>query len=109
MRFPEHPRNSKGYAAATQEIQAEIHRLWKWLGEMHELGRPRRATPPRREKVPEGVVPLQAIHAYSCAAITLRQNPPSPLPRLPALPSVECGFWLGARNAEVRRNHQEWH
>jgi len=52
MRFPEHPRNSKGYAAATKEIQTEIHRLWKWLVEMHELGRPRRATPPRREKVP---------------------------------------------------------
>ena len=35
------PRNSKGYAAATQEIQAEIRRLWEWLVRMHELGRPR--------------------------------------------------------------------
>jgi 1-acyl-sn-glycerol-3-phosphate acyltransferase len=52
MRFPEHPRNSKGYAAATKEIEAEIRRLWEWLVHMHELGRPRRATPPRRETVP---------------------------------------------------------
>jgi 1-acyl-sn-glycerol-3-phosphate acyltransferase len=52
MRFPEHPRNSKGYAAATKEIEAEIRRLWEWLVYMHELGRPRHATPPRRETVP---------------------------------------------------------
>lgn len=48
MRFPEHPRNSKGYAAASEEIMAEITRLWKWLVGIHELGRPRHATPPRR-------------------------------------------------------------
>jgi 1-acyl-sn-glycerol-3-phosphate acyltransferase len=52
MRFAEHPRNSKGYAAATQEIQAEIYRLWQFLVRMHELGRPKGAVPPRREKVP---------------------------------------------------------
>jgi 1-acyl-sn-glycerol-3-phosphate acyltransferase len=51
MRFAEHPRNSKGYQAATEEIEAEIHRLWRFLVEMHELGRPDGA-PPRREKVP---------------------------------------------------------
>jgi 1-acyl-sn-glycerol-3-phosphate acyltransferase len=51
MRFAEHPRNSKGYAAASAEIEAEIRRLWEWLVRMHELGRPR-GTPPRREKVP---------------------------------------------------------
>jgi 1-acyl-sn-glycerol-3-phosphate acyltransferase len=52
MRFAEHPRNSKGYAAASEEIMAEIKRLWEWLVRMHELGRPRDATPPRRENIP---------------------------------------------------------
>jgi hypothetical protein len=51
MRFDEHPRNSRGYRDATEEIQAEIRRLWEFLLHMHELGRPR-ATPPRREQVP---------------------------------------------------------
>ena len=55
MRFAEQPRNSKGYAAATQEIQAEIYRLWEFLIRMHELGRPKGAVPPRREKVPARV------------------------------------------------------
>lgn len=55
MRFAEQPRNSKGYAAATQEIQAEIYRLWQFLVRMHELGRPKGAVPPRREKVPARV------------------------------------------------------
>lgn len=55
MRFAEQPRNSKGYAAATQEIQAEIYRLWQFLIRMHELGRPKGAVPPRREKVPARV------------------------------------------------------
>jgi 1-acyl-sn-glycerol-3-phosphate acyltransferase len=52
MRFAEYPRNSKGYAAASEEIMAEIKRLWEWLVRIHELGRPRNATPPRRETVP---------------------------------------------------------
>ena len=53
MRFAEHSRNSKGYAAATEEIMDEIKRLWAWLVWLHELDeRPRRATPPRREHVP---------------------------------------------------------
>jgi 1-acyl-sn-glycerol-3-phosphate acyltransferase len=52
MRFAEHPRNSKGYAAASEEIMAEIKRLWEWLVRIHELGRPRDATPPRRETIP---------------------------------------------------------
>jgi 1-acyl-sn-glycerol-3-phosphate acyltransferase len=56
MRFPDHQRNSKGYAAASQEIMAEITRLWQWLVRIHELGRPRIATPPRRENVPEKVL-----------------------------------------------------
>jgi 1-acyl-sn-glycerol-3-phosphate acyltransferase len=56
MRFPDQPRNSKGYAAASQEIMAEITRLWEWLVHVHELGRPRRATPPRRAVVPSKAV-----------------------------------------------------
>ena len=55
MRFAGHPRNSKGYAAASGEIQAEIRRLWEWLVRMHELGRPP-GTPPRREQVPAKAV-----------------------------------------------------
>lgn len=55
MRFADYPRKSKGYAAASAEIMAEIRRLWEFLVRMHELGRPP-ATPPRREKVPAKVV-----------------------------------------------------
>jgi 1-acyl-sn-glycerol-3-phosphate acyltransferase len=55
MRFAEYPRNGKGYAAAAQEIEAELHRLWEFLVRMHELGRPD-GVPPRREKVPSKVV-----------------------------------------------------
>lgn len=51
MRFAEHPRNSKGYQAATREIEREIRRLWDFLVRMHELGRPR-GTPPRRDGLP---------------------------------------------------------
>ena len=52
MRFADLPRGSKGYQAATREIEAEIRRLWEWLGRMHEAGLPRDATPPRRENAP---------------------------------------------------------
>lgn len=51
LRFDEHPRNSRGYKDATAEIEAEIRRLWEFLVEMHELGRPA-GTPPRRSTVP---------------------------------------------------------
>ena len=51
MRFDGFPRNSRGYRAATEEIEVEIRRLWEFLGEMHTLGRPR-GTPPRRAAVP---------------------------------------------------------
>ena len=51
MRFDEHPRNSRGYREATEEIEAEIRRLWEFLVRMHELRRPR-AAPPRRAHVP---------------------------------------------------------
>ena len=51
MRFAEYPRSSKGYKAATAEMEVEIRRLWEFLAEMHRLGRPP-GTPPRRLSVP---------------------------------------------------------
>jgi 1-acyl-sn-glycerol-3-phosphate acyltransferase len=45
MRFDGLPRNAKGYREASAEIQREIGRLWEFLVEVHELGRPR-AVPP---------------------------------------------------------------
>jgi 1-acyl-sn-glycerol-3-phosphate acyltransferase len=54
MRFDEYPRNGRGYKQATAEIQEEILRLWRFLVEMHELGRPD-AVPPRRASVPSKV------------------------------------------------------
>jgi 1-acyl-sn-glycerol-3-phosphate acyltransferase len=41
-----HPRNSRGYRGASEEIQAELRRLWEFLVATHELGRPRVAIPP---------------------------------------------------------------
>jgi 1-acyl-sn-glycerol-3-phosphate acyltransferase len=41
-----HPRNSKGYRAAADDIQAELRRLWEFLVRTEELGRPRVAIPP---------------------------------------------------------------
>jgi 1-acyl-sn-glycerol-3-phosphate acyltransferase len=41
-----HPRNSKGYRAASEEIQSELRRLWEFLVLLHERGRPRVAIPP---------------------------------------------------------------
>jgi 1-acyl-sn-glycerol-3-phosphate acyltransferase len=40
------PRGGKGYKEASLEIEREIRRLWEWLVGIHELGRPRDATPP---------------------------------------------------------------
>jgi 1-acyl-sn-glycerol-3-phosphate acyltransferase len=40
------PRGGKGYKEASAEIEREIRKLWDWLGGVHELGRPRDATPP---------------------------------------------------------------
>ena len=51
MRFDELSRNSKGYRVATAEVEAEIRRLWEFLRDMHELGRPD-GLPPRRAVVP---------------------------------------------------------
>jgi 1-acyl-sn-glycerol-3-phosphate acyltransferase len=46
MTFEGLPRSGKGYREASKLIQEEIYRLWQFLVEMHELGRPAAATPP---------------------------------------------------------------
>lgn len=48
MRFDHLPRNGKGYREASEAIQAELLRLWKWLATVHLDGRPRTATIPSR-------------------------------------------------------------
>ena len=49
MRFGGLPRGGRGYRAASEEIEQELHRLWAWLRDLHEAGRPRIAVPPSRE------------------------------------------------------------
>jgi 1-acyl-sn-glycerol-3-phosphate acyltransferase len=49
MRFEGLPRGGKGYRAASEQIEAELYRLWSWLRDLHEAGRPRVAVPPTRE------------------------------------------------------------
>ena len=46
MSFEGLPRGGKGYKEASVEIAGEIRRLRDWLVGIHELGRPRDATPP---------------------------------------------------------------
>jgi 1-acyl-sn-glycerol-3-phosphate acyltransferase len=46
FRFEGLPRCCKGYREGSAELQRRIRVLWEWLVEMHELGRPRHATPP---------------------------------------------------------------
>jgi 1-acyl-sn-glycerol-3-phosphate acyltransferase len=46
MRFDDLTRNARGYRAASAQIQDEIRRLWEFLVELHERGRPRVAVPP---------------------------------------------------------------
>jgi 1-acyl-sn-glycerol-3-phosphate acyltransferase len=48
MRFDGLPRGAKGYREASEQIEAELHRLWAWLRDLHEAGRPRVAVPPTR-------------------------------------------------------------
>jgi 1-acyl-sn-glycerol-3-phosphate acyltransferase len=47
MTFEGVPKGGKGYREASAMIQEEIHRLWRWLAELHEADkRPAVATPP---------------------------------------------------------------
>jgi 1-acyl-sn-glycerol-3-phosphate acyltransferase len=41
MRFDGLPTSGKGYREASAEIEREIHRLWRWLADLHAAGRPR--------------------------------------------------------------------
>jgi 1-acyl-sn-glycerol-3-phosphate acyltransferase len=47
MTFDGLPRGGKGYKEASLEVERKLRELWEWLREVHELGRPREATPPR--------------------------------------------------------------
>jgi 1-acyl-sn-glycerol-3-phosphate acyltransferase len=47
IRFEGLTKNGRGYKEGSAVIQAKIHELWSWLVELHELGRPRDAVPPR--------------------------------------------------------------
>jgi 1-acyl-sn-glycerol-3-phosphate acyltransferase len=49
MRFDSLPRGGRGYREASGQIEAELNRLWRWLRDLHEAGRPRFAVPPARE------------------------------------------------------------
>jgi 1-acyl-sn-glycerol-3-phosphate acyltransferase len=40
MRFEGLPKNGKGYREASEQIERELHRLWRWLVDVHEAGRP---------------------------------------------------------------------
>ena len=46
MLFEGLPKGGKGYREASDQVQAKLHELHSWLGEMHRLGRPAQATPP---------------------------------------------------------------
>jgi 1-acyl-sn-glycerol-3-phosphate acyltransferase len=46
MNFGGLPRGGRGYKEASVEIEREIRKLWDWLVGVHDLGRPRDATPP---------------------------------------------------------------
>jgi 1-acyl-sn-glycerol-3-phosphate acyltransferase len=41
------PRGGKGYKEASLELERKLRELWAWLADIHALGRPRDATPPR--------------------------------------------------------------
>jgi 1-acyl-sn-glycerol-3-phosphate acyltransferase len=47
VRFEGLPKGAKGYREASVEIERRIHALHAWLAEMHAIGRPRNAVPPR--------------------------------------------------------------
>ncbi len=48
MRFDGLPKGGRGYREASAEIERELHRLWQWLRDLHDVGRPRLAVPPSR-------------------------------------------------------------
>ncbi len=46
MTFEGIARSGRGYREVSMLIQEEIHRLWRWLGDVHERGRPQTVTLP---------------------------------------------------------------
>ena len=44
--FGGRPKNGRAYKEATAEIEANVHRLFDWLADLHAKGRPKGATPP---------------------------------------------------------------
>ncbi|MGH3110696.1 MAG: lysophospholipid acyltransferase family protein [Gaiellaceae bacterium] len=47
LEFDGLPRGGRGYKEASLEIERKIRELWQWLVEIHALGHPSDATPPR--------------------------------------------------------------
>ncbi len=47
MSFGGLPRGGRGYKEASLQVEEKLRELWEWLVDVHELGRPRDATPPR--------------------------------------------------------------
>ena len=58
MTFEGLPRGAKGYREASQQIEDELNRLWRWLVDLHEAGRPRYAVPPTREDAAPVTLPV---------------------------------------------------
>jgi 1-acyl-sn-glycerol-3-phosphate acyltransferase len=40
LRFEGLAKNARGYRDASQRVEDELHRLWRWLVDVHEAGRP---------------------------------------------------------------------
>jgi 1-acyl-sn-glycerol-3-phosphate acyltransferase len=57
MSFDGLPRGGKGYREASAQIEAELNRLWAWLRDLHEAGRPRHAVPPTRDDAAAATLP----------------------------------------------------
>jgi 1-acyl-sn-glycerol-3-phosphate acyltransferase len=47
MTFDGLPRGGRGYKEASHEVERKLRELWEWLVDVHALGRPGEATPPR--------------------------------------------------------------
>jgi 1-acyl-sn-glycerol-3-phosphate acyltransferase len=47
MTFSGLPRGGRGYREASLEIERALRDIWEWLVDLHAVGRPRHATPPR--------------------------------------------------------------
>jgi len=47
MTFEGLPRGGRGYREASVEIERKLRELWEWLVDVHALGRPSEAAPPR--------------------------------------------------------------